>query len=819
MGTFRHDLIYALRMLRKNPWTSVAAIVALALGIGANTAIFSVINGTLLKPLPFPESDRIVLMQRSFPGGNTSSVSIPRYQYWRDQSESFQSYAAYDVLGNGMNLTGDGPPERIVGFRVTHGFFDVMGIRPLHGRGINDREDIPGAPRVAVLSHGLWQRRFGGDLRIVGQTINLNGETHEVVGIMPPSMRHPTTAELWTGLQLDPASQEKANYLFATARLKPGVTLGAAQAEADAIGIAFKEFEGDGESEQSLTVNRLQEVLFGDLRPAFLVLFGAVGLVLLIACANVANLQLARSAARQAEMGIRSALGAGKKRIIRQLLTESVVLALVGGGLGIALCAAAIPSILALAPPASELAPSMEGVTLDVPVLLFGLLISLLTGLLFGLAPAFQASRVDLNAAVKEGTAGAGSGRGGQRLRLGLVVVETALALVLLVGAGIMLKSFAGLRSTDPGFDTKDRVTMKLALAEQRYQTPADLDRLSQVLLPEIKALPGVKNAAFTMTLPTEPGPDLPFAIEGRFDMETGEGIGDAQYRSVSPAFFETLGIRLMAGRTLEARDNAQGVGVALINETAARRFWPDSEALGARITMGGPFVPELSDPAPREIIGIVQDVREMGVERDAPAIVYVPISQMPDGLAKLAIQLLPASLVVQGTGDPMPLVGAVKATVLDYDPAQPVSEIATLEEIMTRSLGSQRFNMTLLGILAGLALVLSAVGIYGVLAYLVGQRTREIGIRMALGANRSTVVRLVLRQGMTAVALGIGIGVVVALGANRLMSSLVFGVSLADPVAFAVVASVLALVALAATYLPGRRAARVNPVTALRSG
>jgi predicted permease len=759
-------------------------------------------------------------MERLFPNSGTSpSVSIPRYQFWRDQSESYEAYAAYDVLGNGMNLTGDGPPERLVGFRVTHGFFDVMGIPPLHGRTLHDAEDDPGAPKVAVLSYPLWQRRFGGDPGIVGDFITLNGERHEVVGVMPATLKHPETAELWTGLQLEPASQERANYLFATGRLKDGVTVAAARAEADAIGVGFREFLAEGENpDQTFTVEPLQEALYGDLRPALLVLFGAVGLVLLIACANVANLQLARSAARQAEMGVRAALGAGKGRIVRQLLTESVVLSLLGGLLGIALAAVAIPSILALAPQASVMVPSMERVSLDPWVFLFALGIALCTGLLFGLAPALQASRVDVNATVKEGSTGSGAGRGGRRLRLGLVVLETALALVLLVGAGILIKSFAGLRSTDPGFATANRVTLKLALAEQSYQTAADLDRLTQVLLPQVQALPGVKNAALTHTLPTEPGPDLPFTIEGRFDMESGEGIGDGQYRTITPGYFETMGIRLMAGRTLESRDNAQGVPVALINETAARRFWPDSDPLGARITMGGPFVPELSDPEPRQIIGIVQDVREMGLEQDAPSIVYVPMSQMPDNLARLAIQLLPTNLVVESQGDPMALVAPIRAEVLRYDPAQPVSQIATLEQVMSRSLGSQRFNMTLLGILAGLALLLSAVGIYGVLAYLVGQRTREIGIRMALGANRSTVLRLVLRQGMAAVGLGIVLGIVAALGANRLMSSMVFGVNLADPAAFGIVASILGLVAFAATWLPGRRAARVNPVTALRS-
>jgi putative ABC transport system permease protein len=816
MNSLLQDLRYAARLLAKSPGFTVVAVLTLALAIGANTAIFSVANGLLLKPLPFPHADRLMQLQRRFPQGASPSVSVPKFVYWQEQNGVFESMAAYDVLGSGFNLTGDGAPERIAGTRVTSDFFAVFGARPARGRGFVAEEERPGAPRVLVLSDALWRRRFGADPRIVGRQVQLNGESYSVVGVMPASFRYPSATELWTPFSLDRTSREKANYLLVTGRLKPGVSRARAVAAMDLLRRRYSAVAGnDGNPQETIRVQPLQDFLYGRLRPVLLVALGAVGFVLLIACVNVANLQLARAAVRQREIAIRTILGARGARILRQLLTESVLLALAGGAAGLLVGAWAVRPLLALNPPGLQrLAP----IGIDGTVLAFTLGLSVLAGLLFGLAPAVQAVRSDLSEPMREGSTRATGGVAGAWVRRLLVASEIALALVLVIGAALLAKSFSGLLRTDPGFAADHVLTMKLSLPEGRYGDPGALERLSRAVVERVEGLPGVQSAAFATTLPMEPGPDLPFTIEGRYaGGKSEEGVGEAQYRALSPHFFAVLRIGLARGRLFTAADGTGAPGVALINETAARRFWPQADPLGQRITMGAPMLPELADPAPRTVIGVVRDVREEGLGEAAPPIVYVPIAQVPRSVAAMFVRLLPASLVVRTDLAPGALATPVTKEVWAVDPLQPVTDVRLMEEVVSRSMGPQRFSIFLVGALALVALLLAAIGTYGVLSYLVLQRTREIGVRMALGASGRDVLSLVLRQGLVVVLVGVAIGLGGAFAATRLLASLIYGVSTLDPVAFALSPALLTAVALLATSIPARRASRLDPQVALR--
>ncbi|MBF5044789.1 ABC transporter permease [Aggregicoccus sp. 17bor-14] len=817
MSLLLEDLRYAGRMLVKKPGFTLVALLTLALAIGANTAIFSVVNGVLLRPLAFREPERLQQLVRAFPGGDTTSMSVPKYHFLRDQTDSYSGVAAFDNLGSGFNLASDGTPERVVGSRVTHNFFTVFGTAPALGRDFLPEEDRPGAARVVVLSHGLWQRRFGADPGIVGRSVVLNDESYTVIGVAPQSFRYPQTAQLWTPLQLNPASTDKANYLEVVGRLKPGTAAEAARAQLALVTERFrKTFPETLDEKESFASRNLQEYLTGDLKPALLVLLGAVGLVLLIACVNLANLQLARAATRAREIAVRSALGASSGRIVRQLLTESLVLAVMGGLLGVLVAAALVPSLLALAP---EELQRFDGVGLDGKVLAFSAGISLLTGVLFGILPATHAVRTDLQVALKEGAQRTSSGPSGVRTRRLLVLGEVALAVVLLIGASLLVKSFAQLRGTAPGFDPQGVLTMKLSLPEARYGSPEALARFHDQVLARVAALPGVSAAGAAASLPLEGGPDMTFTIEGRYKGGVDEGVGGAQYRAVTPGYFPALRIPLVRGRSIAQTDGVGAPGVVLINETAAKKYFKDQDPVGQRIWVGKPVVPELADAAPREIVGVVKDVREGGLEKEVPAVLYIPMAQVAPALNTLLVRLLPQSLVVRSSaGDPARLGPQVSREIWAVDSRQPVTNMLTMEEIVARSLGAQRFNMLLIGTLAALALVLAAVGIYGVLSYLVSLRTQEIGVRVALGATRQSVIRLVLAQGMGAVLAGAALGVAGAFALSRLLASLLYGVSAVDPLAFVASPLLLLLVALGATYLPALRAARVQPMVALKA-
>ncbi|HTQ81122.1 MAG TPA: ABC transporter permease, partial [Thermoanaerobaculia bacterium] len=666
-------------------------------------------------------------------------------------------------------------------------------------------------------SHGLWVRRFGADPAVLGRPMRMNGETYTVVGVAPRGFEFPAQSELWTPLGIDPASREKANYLEVVGRLRDGMSLGAARA---AMKVTDRQFATANRElvfsdNESAVLTPLQEQLYGPYKPALLVLMGAVASVLLIACVNLANLQLARAAARKREVAIRSVLGAGSGLILRQMLTESLLVSTAGGAVGLLAGAAILPLLLSASP--AQINPLVP-IRIDGAVLAFTAGLSLLSGLLFGLAPAWSAARANPHEPLKEGSNRSTGGRAGVRTRRLLVVAEVALALVLLTVASLLVKSFSGLLKTDSGFSPDHVLTLKLSLPVGRYGTPPALDRFNRQLLERVAALPGVSTAAIATSLPMEGGPDMPFTIDGVYRGKgSQEGVGEAQYRALSPDFLVTLRIPLLGGRAFTAADGLGAPGVALVNEAAAHRYWPKGGVLGSRITLGQPFVPELADPAPRTIVGVVKNVRELGLDEQVPPIVYLPVAQMPASITEKLVSLLPESLLVRTAGRQEGLAGTLEKQVWAIDPEQPVGSVRSMEEVVARSLSLARFSAVLLGLLALVALLLAAVGIYGVLSYLVEQRTREIGVRMALGATIGTVQRMVVGQGLAAVLVGIGLGVVGAFALSRILASLLVGVSAHDPVAFFAAPLILTAVALLASSLPAHRASRLDPVEALR--
>jgi putative ABC transport system permease protein len=813
--TLWRDLRYAARGLAREPGFAAVAVLTLGLAIGANTAIFSVADALLLRPLPLPRADRLVLLVRNFSAGKTDSISVPKFFFFRERMQRvFSSTAAYESLGTGFNLVGDGLPERLRGAHVTTGFFPTAGVQPMLGRNFLPEEDRPGGRRAVVLSHRLWVRRFAADPRILGRQLVLNGESYTVVGVMPASFRFPSVAELWTPFGFDPASTAEANYFELLGRLRDGVSPAAAAAAAKALtgpfGAAFPRSLGPKES---FLTEPLQERLYGEVRPALLVLLAAVAAVLLIACVNLANLQLARAAARQREIAIRTVLGAGWWRIVRQLLTESVLLALVGGAAGLLLGAAAIRPLLAMSPVEID---RLARVGIDGRVLAFTLLTSLASGLIFGLAPALQPVRSNLHEPLKEGGARTAGTTGGGWLRRTLVVSEVALALVLIAGATLLVHSFVRMLQKPPGFETGNVLTMKLSLPP-KYGSAGAAERFTTQLVERIESLPGIRTAAVTTTLPLEDGPDLVFKIPGRKGGgEDNRGNYGADFRALTPDLFQVLRIPLLRGRGFSAADRVGAPLVVVINQKLARRCWPNQDPVGQRIFIGEGFG-DLADRGPRTIVGVVADTRDRGLDRDAPNLLYVPLAQLQDSLSAMLFKLLPVSVAVRTTADSPALAAAIEKQIWAVDPGQPINDVKTMAEVRATSLGSRRFTTTLLGLLALLALALAAVGIYGVLSYLVQQRTREIGVRLALGASTAQVLGMVLRQGMGSVLVGLALGLGGALAFTRLMKGLLVGVSATDPLTFLVTPVVLAAIAILASSIPARRASLLDPLAALR--
>jgi predicted permease len=814
---FTHDTGYAFRILRRSPGFTATAILALALGIGANTAIFTVVNSVLLQPLAYPEPDRLVQLELSSPQGNANITSIPKYIAWKAQTQVFSDVAAYDVGGPGMNLTGDGLPEQLKGINVSASYFRVFGVPFAAGRQFSDEEDRPGGPKLAVLSNGLWHNRFGGDPGVVGKTLELGGESYQVTGVAGGSFSADPPVDIYLPLQADPNTTNGAHYLRATARLKPGVTLDMAKAQMKVAAADYaRKFTNSLGPQDGFTAEPLRDTVVGDVRKALLVLLGAVSFVLLIACANVANLLLARATLRRREIAIRSSIGAGRGRIIRQLLTESVLLSLAGGALGLLIGYAGVRALLTLNPgDIPRIGQRGALLMLDWRVLVFTLVISFLTGILFGLIPAFNASRTDLNATLKESGLRSGSGLLHNKSRSLLVIAEMSLAVVLLVGAGLMIRTFGMLRSVDPGFDAHNVLTMEMSLTGARFGKTAGVTQLVRDTQRRVESLPGVASFASTCCLPLQGGFGLPFIIEGR-PLTEGPYHGGGSWRTISPGYFDVFRIPLLRGRLFTDRDDAAAGRVVVINEGLAKQYWPNGDAVGQRILIGKGVGPEFAEPA-REIIGIVGDVRNQGLGSNPDPIMYVPVAQVTDGVTALNNKIIPLTLLVRTKIQPFSLSEDIQREIRAASGGLPVAHIRSMEQVRGESTSRSDFNMTLLAIFAGIGLLLAAIGIYGLTSYSVEQRTQEIGIRMALGAGPDDVRRMVVMQGMWLAFIGVFLGVAAALALTRLIANLLYGVKPWDPISIASVAALLISIALFATYIPARRASRVDPMVSLR--
>ncbi|HKH48354.1 MAG TPA: ABC transporter permease [Thermoanaerobaculia bacterium] len=793
------DVRFAGRQLAKSPGFTFVIVLTLALAVGASTSIFSVVHGILLKPLPFGQSDRL-LWAMALSNGEESTLSYPNFSDWRDASKTVAQAASFHP--GSINLSGDsGDPERLIGMYVNAEFFSVLGIKPLAGRWFAPGEDKPGGPAVAVISEVLWERRYGRDPGLIGRSIRLNGTPFTVIGIVHRKEQFFDVAEVWIplGFTFENLQERNSVYLGAIGRLAPGATLKEARSEAKAIGERLARQYPEANTGYSMDMEPLQTYLVGEVRTQLLVLLGAVLFVLLIACANVANLLLVRATAREGEVAIRSALGARKGRIVRQLLTESIVLAALGGGAGVALAIWMTKALVALAPAQT---PRLDEVAVDGPVLLFALGITLVTGLLFGLAPTLQASRPNLTVALKEGARGS-RGRASTRARNTLVVAEIALAVMLLAGAGLLLRSFARLQEVPLGFQVENVLKLHVSLPSSRYDDDAKLRAFVDGLVERLKAVPGVRSAGVTVYgLPLTGGVNVwSFTIAGRPPVPQGQ---EPVMRAgvATPGFFETLGIRVARGRALDARDREGATPVIVINEAAARRYFPNEEALGKRIILSP------DNPDGLEIVGILRNFKQNALAQEIEPQMYLPYAQAP--MPSLAV-------VVRTASDPAAVTAPVAAKVHELDPEIPVYAVRTMEEVLALSSAQPKFYMLLLGAFALIALLLAAVGIYGVIGYTVRQRTQEIGIRMALGASRERVLRMVVRQGLTLAALGAVAGLLGALLATRGMQSLLYEVSATDPAIYLTVAVVLVAVAAVASWLPARRAAGTEPLLALR--
>jgi putative ABC transport system permease protein len=794
------DLRYAFRQLTKNPGFAAIAVLTLALGIGACTAIFSVVDGVLLRPLDYPHSEQMVVIRETdLPKFPEFSVSPPNYLDWAKQTKSWQYLAAY--AGAQINLTGEGEPQRLVGVRATAHYFDVYGIQPVLGRWFVPDEDVDGKNHVVVLSYPFWQRVFGGDRKVIGRSIQLDGESFTVIGVAPPHFGQASKVDSWVPMGFKPdetnADARGGHFLNVIGRLRHDVTLEQAKAELEVLAAQLARQYPDSNKGWSVKMARILDFSVRDVRAVLYTLLAAVGCVLLIACANIANLLLARATARHREISIRTALGASRLRLVRQLLTESILLALLGGVLGVVLARWGLDLLLALAP---STLPRTSDIQLNFAVLLFTLFLSVLTGVIFGIAPALLAAHSDVQEGLKQGARGSTDARG--RLRGALVITEVAFALVLLGGAGLLARSFLRLTNVDPGFVPEHATVLRLALPEKKYEKPEQQLAFTDALLARLRVSPGVKAAGLTHSLPLISDWVLSFKIEGRPEIPPAD-LPSTNYYSVTPDYFRAMGIRLIRGRLFNAQDDSHAPRVAIINQTLARQFFPNEDPLGKRILVtNGPDVW-------RQIVGIVADIKQYGVDKETTSQTYEPYAQYP---------FRSLNIVLRTEGSPAALAGMLRPAVYATDKDQPVGSIQPLDEILGATMARQRFAMVLLVVFSVVALVIAAVGIYGVMAYSVVQRTGEFGIRMALGAQRSDVLRLVLSSAGKLVGLGLLIGFGATILTSRVMDSMLFQTSAHDPLTISLTILLLAAVALAACLLPARRATRVNPIEALRT-
>ncbi|MGA8027232.1 MAG: ABC transporter permease [Bryobacteraceae bacterium] len=819
MEAFLKDLKHSLRMFLQSPGFTIAAVAALALGIGANTAIFSVVNTVLLKSLTYPDPDRIVQFLLTSPGGSGPGASVPKFNMWREQSKIFQDVAAYDFGGPGLNLTGGAYPEQIKGIHVTADYFRLFGAPIERGRTFTAEEDRPHGAHVVVISDGLWRRRFGGDAHMIGKTIQLGGDPYVVIGIVGPSFNFDPPSDVWIPFQFDLNTNDQAHYFLAAGRLKPGVTLDQAKAQLKLVANQFRrKYPGEGAMgpRDGFSVQPLQDAIVSDVRSSLLVLIGAVSFVLLIACANVANLLLVRATGRRREIAIRAAVGAGRGRIIRQLLTESVLLSMAGGALGLMIGIIGVRALLAINPGnIPRIGEHGSDVSLDWRVLAFTIVVSLLTGILFGLIPALEASRADLSSTLKESSGRTGSGFRQNKARSILVISEMSLAIVLLIGAALLIRTFLALRMVNPGFDPHHVLTMQMSLTGARFEKTAGVAQAAHDGVERVEALPGVVSAATTCCMPLEGGFGLPLIIVGR-PLTNGPAHGGAGWTSVSPHYFDAFKIPLLRGRVFTVRDDAASAPVVIINQALARQLWPKSDPLKDRIIIGKGVGPEFEEPA-RQIIGVVGNIHDGGLNRDPRPNMYIPVSQVTDGITALNARIGPIIWIVRTHGDPHNLSPAIQNELRKASGGLPVAHVRSMDEVVVQSTAREDFNMVLLTIFGCSALLLAAIGIYGLMAYSVEQRTQELGIRMAVGAQAGDVRNLVIAQGMRLTVIGVLLGSGAAFGLTRLIANLLFGVKAWDPLIFVTVPVLLTAVALFAVWLPAQRATQIDPVDALR--
>ncbi len=800
MTTLLQDLRYAVRMLLRSPGFSFVVVATLALGIGANTAIFSLVEAMLLRPLPFAHPERLVMVwERNYKrdGSERNVVGPANFIRWSERSGSFESLAGFAPYNT--NLTGSGTAERLTAGAVTANLFSTLGVNAAIGRVFLPEESRPGAPDVALLSDGLWRRRFGANPAIVGQTITLNSEVRTVVGVLPPSLQLPADAQVWVPLTINEQFRGwSGRWLQVVARLKDGVSLEQARSEMEAIAKRLEQESPDADAGWGVTVAPLHRDLVTDVRPALLVLMGAVALVLLIACANVANLLLARGAVRERELAIRASLGASATRLARQLVTESVVLALIGGSVGLLFASWVLDGLLAIAPDAM---PSLGPVGLDMSTLSFTAGLSVLSALVFGLVPALHISRPALRQSLAEGARTAGVSPSRQLLRDGVAVAQVALALVLLVGAGLLVKSFWRLTHVDPGFQ-EDVLSFQLSLPGAKYKDPASQTRFYTQAIERIQALPNVTMAGAMSWRPLGMGSATSFSLPDRATPRPGdEPVADV--RMVTTDLFKTLGISVQRGRVFTDRDTAESPQVVVVSKALADEYWPGQNPVGKRIMM------DWESMLNAEVVGVVSDVRLRSIDAPARATLYWPISQVPNNFM---------TVMVRSTGDWRQVVPSIRRELASLDPEIPMAEIMPLSEVVSDSLKQQRFLLVLIVAFGTAALSLAFLGLYGVMSYLVSQRTREFGVRLALGATARDILSLVIRRGALLTSLGLAIGLAGALSLAGLLASLLFEVSATDVSAFATVLSLLAVFALVASYLPARRAVRIDPIVALRS-
>lgn len=814
METLWNDLHYGLRQLLKTPGFTLVAIFSLAIGIGANSAIFSVTNALLLRPLPYKDAERIAILWNRSPGLNIERdwFSLGQYLDVKLENQVFEQVAA--TIDVSYNLTGQGHPERLEGAKVSASLFSLLGAQAVHGRVFLPEEDEKGKPLTVILSHAFWQRRFGSDPNVIGKSLTLNDQNYTIVGVMPaafalskevmPTVNGIEKADVLLPLPLSESDRTKRGgedyNIFA--KLKPGVTVAQAQANMDAITEQMKrQYPENYPANGGLTfgVVPLLEQVVGDLRLALYVLLGAVGFVLLIACANVANLLLARAAVRQKEMAVRTAVGASRARIIRQLLTESVVLALIGGLLGLGMAAFAVDGLRAFG---SAKIPRLQEIGVDTRVLAFTFLISLLTGILFGLVPALRASRVDLNEVLKDGARNSASS-GHHRTRNLLVVAEVALSLVLLIGAGLLMRSYYHVQTANPGFNPNGVLSLRLSLPTTRYATPESVYNFYRQLAEKVRQLPGIEFIGMNYSLPLSSTSAAwgPITIEGYVPKAASELIMSNE-RFISPDYLRAMGIPLVKGRQFDERDLKGAPEVCFVNEALAARFWPHEDPIGKRI--------QRIDKGPwRTVVGVVRDAREVELEKEPPLSVYYPIEQLT---------IRTRFFVARTSADPQQMTQAITKVVQSLDPELPVYDVSTMEARVQHSLAQRRLAMLLLSVFAVVALVLAAIGIYGVMSYWVNQRQHEIGIRMALGAAPRNILQLVVRQALLLISIGVGIGLAGAFALTRVMASLLFGVSATDGLTFVMISLLLGGIALLASYLPARRATKVDAMIALRA-